>query len=56
VPAAVFRLLGLCAAHPIYDYRPRLEALGFSSETSDLRVFGVGPALHRVWMGRRLSP
>ena len=53
VPATVFGLLGLCAEHPIYDYSPMLAAAELEVETHDVRIFGVGPAFHRVWIGTR---
>jgi len=55
VPLAVFRLLGLCADHPIYDYASVLPP-GFAVESVlDHRVFGLGPRGHRSWCARRLS-
>ncbi len=44
-----FWLLGLASQHPIYDYRPHVERLGFRQVAlHDHRLLGIGPALYRT--------
>lgn len=53
VPAKVFSVLGLCAAHPVHDYGPLLAPQGLQPlRTRDVPVFGWGPRWHRAWIAR----
>ena len=55
LPLAVFRALGLCADHPIYDYAQSAPGGLALESTVDHRVFGQGPPWHRTWLFRRVS-
>lgn len=53
---AVFRVIANNPWHPIYDYTPHLTRCGLTvSEPLDLRIFGWGPSLYRVWRADKLA-